>query len=105
MLQGKHKQAVSTKSGRIWSEASSDEGEDKVLVYNALKRQSWANCVERKMDVDGEVDSKKNLDQRKKDLFKQVRKIDEFTDMPRKVVDEHEEKWRQELQEIEQRRK
>ena len=40
------------------------------------------------MDVDEEVDGKKKLDQRKKELVKQLRKIEEFTDVPRKVVDE-----------------
>ena len=58
-----------------------------------------------KMEVDEEVDSKKNLAQRKKELVKQLlRKIDEFTDMPRNVGDMLKEKWQQELQDIEQRR-
>ena len=51
-----------------------------------------------------EVDSKKKLDQRKKELVKQKRKIDQVTDVPRKVVDEHKEKWRQVSQGSEQRR-
>ena len=93
---------------------------------SGLHRQSRANCVTRlsgikeknsgpranwlvrkegeKMEVDGEVDSKKKLDQRKKELVKQVRKIDEFTCNPRNVVGEQKEKGRQELQDIEHRR-
>ena len=43
------------------------------------------------MDVDGEVDDKKKLDQRMRKLIKQMRRIDEFADMPRNVVDEHRE--------------
>ena len=49
-------------------------------------------------------DSKKQSDQRKKEQVKQMRKIDEFADTLRNVVDEQKEKWRQELQDIEQRR-
>ena len=45
-----------------------------------------------KMEVDGIVDSKKKLDQRKRELVKQMRKIDEFTDVPQNVVDELKEK-------------
>ena len=44
------------------------------------------------MEVDGIVDSKKKLDQRKRELVKQMRKIDEFTDVPQNVVDELKEK-------------
>ena len=44
------------------------------------------------MEVDGKVDSKKKLDQRKSELVKQMRKIDEFTDVPQNVVDELKEK-------------
>ena len=43
-------------------------------------------------------------DQRKKELAKQLRKLGEFTDMPQNVDHEQKEKWRQELQDIEQRR-
>ena len=38
------------------------------------------------------MDSKKKLDQRKRELVKQMRKIDEFTDVPQNVVDELKEK-------------
>ena len=44
------------------------------------------------MEVDGIVDSKKKLDQRKRELVKQMRKIDEFTDVHQNVVDELQEK-------------
>ena len=57
------------------------------------------------MEVGGEVDSKKKLDQRMKELVKQLRNIDEFTDVPRIVADEQKEKWRQELQDIGTERK
>ena len=58
-----------------------------------------------KMEVDGEeIDSKKKLDHRKKEPFKQLRNIDEFTYMPGNAVDEHKENWRHELQDIERRR-
>ena len=56
-----------------------------------------------KLEVDEEVDSKKKLDQREKELQKQFRKIDEFPDRSRGVVDQYKEKWQQELQDIEQR--
>ena len=56
-----------------------------------------------KLEVDEEVDSKKKLDQREKELQKQLWKIDEFPDGSRGVVDEYKEKWQQELQDIEQR--
>ena len=54
------------------------------------------------------MDSKKKLDQRKKELVKQLRTTDEL--VHRYVAecggraDEHKERWRQELQDIEQRR-
>ena len=44
------------------------------------------------MEVDGKVNSKKKLDQRKRELVKQMRMIDEFTDVPQNVVDELKEK-------------
>ena len=45
-----------------------------------------------KMEVGEEVDSKKKLDQRKKELVVQLRRIDEFQDMSQKVGDVPEEK-------------
>ena len=57
-----------------------------------------------KMEVDEEADSKKKLDQRKKEFEKQLRKIDAFPDMPQSVVFGPKEKWQEELQDIEQRR-
>ena len=87
---------------------------------SGLKRQRCANCVTRvkwyqgerwkqwvqgeltgaegrsekdeKMEVGEEVDSKKKLDQRKKELVVQLRRIDEFQDMSQKVGDVPEEK-------------
>ena len=56
------------------------------------------------MEVDGKVNSKKKLDQRKRELVKQMRKIDEFTDVPQNVVDELKEKVATRMQDIEQRR-
>ena len=55
-------------------------------------------------EVDEEVDSKKKLDQRKKELLRQLRKLDKFTDVPRNVGDVLKEKWQQELEDIEPRR-
>ena len=57
-----------------------------------------------KMEVGEEVDSKKKLDERKKRLQRQFREMEKFTDTEQKVVDEHKEKWQQELQDIEQKR-
>ena len=91
---GKHKQTVSNKGGRSWSESSSSgECEDKVLARQAQwatqtevcelrdevkkvrGRKQWAQGErasaegkseeKEKMEVDEEVDSKKKLDQRK----------------------------------------
>ena len=39
-----------------------------------------------KMEVDGELDSKRNLDQRKREIVKQFQKIDEFTDLLQEFV-------------------
>ena len=57
----------------------------------------------REVEVDGEVDSKKKFDQRKKELVKQMRTMSLLMCRGR-VVDQRHEKWRQELQEINQRR-
>ena len=38
------------------------------------------------MEVDGELDSKKKLDQGKREIVKQLRKIDDFTDLPQDFV-------------------
>ena len=57
-----------------------------------------------KMEVDGELNSKRNLDRRKREIVKQFRKIDEFTDLPREFVVKRKEKSRRELQDLEQRR-
>ena len=54
--------------------------------------------------MDEEVDSKKKLDQRKKELQKQLRNVERFTGMPQDIQDVLREKWQQELQDIEQRR-
>ena len=55
------------------------------------------------MEVDGDVDSKKKLDQLKREV-EQLRTVDEFTDLPPQFFAEQKQKWRQELQDIEQRR-
>ena len=39
-----------------------------------------------KMEVDCELDSKRNLDQRRREIVKQFRKIDEFTDLLQEFV-------------------
>ena len=52
------------------------------------------------MEVDEEINSKKKLGQRKKDLQKQLREIEKFTDIQNVLK----ETWQQELQDIEQRR-
>ena len=52
----------------------------------------------------GELDSKKKLEQQKREIVKQMRKVDEITDLPQDLFDERQEMWRQNLQEIEQRR-
>ena len=63
------------------------KGENSGRKANRLVRKTGLKRMG-KMDVDEEVDGKKKLDQRKKELVKQLRKIEEFTDVPRKVVDE-----------------
>ena len=57
-----------------------------------------------KMEVGEEVDSKEKLEQRKKELLKQLRNINEGLDMPQATQETLREKWQQELQDIEQRR-
>ena len=54
-----------------------------------------------KIEVDEEVDSK---NQRKKEVQKQLREIERFTGVPQDAQDVLNEKWQQELQDIEQRR-
>ena len=56
------------------------------------------------MEVGGETESEKNLDERKKKLQKPLRDIEKFTDMNKHIVEGPKEKWQQELQDIEQRR-
>ena len=43
---------------------------------------------EGKVEVDSEMDSKKKLDQRQREIVKQIRKIDEVTDLPQDFVEE-----------------
>ena len=50
------------------------------------------------------MDSKKKLDQRKREIVKQLRKIDEVQELPQDTVDEQKVVWRQQLKHIEQRR-
>ena len=50
-----------------------------------------------------EADSRKKLDQQRKEIAKQVRKIQESTDLDHDFVEGQKEKWRQELLQIEQR--
>ena len=58
-----------------------------------------------RMEVGGEMmDIKKKLDQRKRETVKQMRRIDDVTDLSQDFVDERKDMWRQELQQIEQRR-
>ena len=54
-----------------------------------------------KIDIDEEVDSKKKLDQRKKELQKKMRNISECPDVPQDIREVLKEKWQQELQDIE----
>ena len=56
------------------------------------------------MEVDGEVDSKIKMDQRKKRFFKQLRKADDFANLSPEFFAEQKEKWRQELRDIGQER-
>ena len=56
------------------------------------------------MEVDEDVDSKKKLDQRKKELQKQLRDVQRSTDTPQDMQDMLKEKWQHELQDIERRR-
>ena len=62
-----------------------------------------SGCMADKL-VERSLLKRTNKLQRKKELVTQMRKIDVSTDMLGKVVDEHKEKWRQELQDIERRR-
>ena len=117
--------------GRSYSDASSSgECEDEVLAHKAhwatetelreLREETRGSrdkegnrrCSSRKlvnkaglkkMEVDEEVDSKNKLDQRKKELQKQLRDIEKFTGMPQDTQDVLREKWQQEIQDIEQR--
>ena len=57
-----------------------------------------------KMEVDEEAESKKKLHHLQNELQKQLRRSDEFPDVPPSVVVELKEKWQQEVQYIEQRR-
>ena len=43
------------------------------------------------MEVDSEMDSKKKLDQGKREIVKQMRKIDEVTHSPQDFVEERKE--------------
>ena len=56
------------------------------------------------MEVDEEGESKKQLEERKKRLQRQVRDIQKFTDMDTLLLEGQKERWQQELQEIEQKR-
>ena len=56
------------------------------------------------MEVDAEGESKKQLEERKKRLQRQVRDIQKFTDMDTLLLEGQKERWQQELQEIEQKR-
>ena len=53
-----------------------------------------------KMEVNEEVGSKKNMDQKKDNLQKQLRDLEKPQDIQRKLKEE----WQQELQDVEQRR-
>ena len=57
-----------------------------------------------KMEVEEEVDIKNELDQRKKELQKQLRRITDFPVVPQDLQDVLNEKMQQELQDVEQRR-
>ena len=57
-----------------------------------------------KMDVVEDVDSKNKVDHRKKELVLQSRRINEFPHMPPHVGNVLKEKWKQDLQDIEQSR-
>ena len=56
------------------------------------------------MEVDSEADSREKLDQRKSEIEKQLRKIEEFTDLDEGFVESWKKQWQQELLQIEQRR-
>ena len=125
-FQGKYKQAVSTKTGRSWSDSSSGECEDKVLAHKAewaketelrefrdevkrLKKNGGNRvCSSRKLVK--EAGSKKDIWRwmkqltATKELQKQLRDIEKFTDVPQEVGDVLKEKWQQELQDKEHRR-
>ena len=107
LLQGKHRQAVSTKAARCSSGCENlkryKNAEKKQEVQYKPAGEEGRFEEDRKMEVE-EVDTKKKLDQRKKQLQKQLRDIEKFTDMCQSVVDEHKEKWQQELQDTEQKR-
>ena len=57
-----------------------------------------------KMEVDSEAESRKKLHQREREVAKQLRKIEEFTDLDEGVTESHQDKWHQELLQSEQRR-
>ena len=108
----------------------SGDGEDKVLAYDAqwVKENEFREKAEQLLEIEGrkpslqfeearegikceegkkmevhcELDSKTKLDQRKRELVKQMQKIDEITDLPQDLVHERKKMWRQELLEIEQ---
>ena len=64
------------------------ENEGRNLSVQGGQASEEVRCEEdEKIEVDGEVDSKKKLDQRKRELVKQMRKIDEFTYVPQNGVD------------------
>ena len=44
-----------------------------------------------KMKVTGDLDSKKKKDERKREIVKQLRQIDEFTDLPQELVGQRKE--------------
>ena len=134
VLQGKDMQAStkSGRSWSEWS--SSGDGEDEVLAYEAqwaeetelrelreenqrLKNEGEKPSVQfeepseevmceedEKMKVASDLNSKKKKDQRKREIVKQLRKIDESTDLPQELVGQRKEMWRQEMHDIEQRR-
>ena len=58
---------------------------------------------DKKKEVDEDRDSKKMLEQRKKETQKSMRGTDEGSDLPQELVIERKEQWRQELHEIEQK--
>ena len=56
------------------------------------------------MEVDEEVDNRKKLDEQRKRLQKEFGGSDKFSDMDQMFRDGQDEKWKEELQEIEKKR-